>query len=228
MKRLLCSTLTMIAVSAAGAAVAADAPAPAPVHKSVAVAQPTWAGGYVGIQGGWGWGDTRHFNSGFNSSTFDVEGGLIGITTGYNWQQGSWVFGYESDTSYSGIDGTKSTSPCGTPCDTELRWLSTYRLRLGNGTPQYLPYITGGAAVGTARGTRGGSDTLIGWTAGAGIEGVIAPNWTAKLEYLYVDFGDELKYTIFGNRTKVELDAHIVRVGLNYKFSFWDWLLQKR
>ncbi len=30
----------------------------------------------------------------------------------------------------------------------------------------------------------------MGWTVGAGIEGVISGNWTAKLEYLYVDLGN--------------------------------------
>ena len=29
-----------------------------------------------------------------------------------------------------------------------------------------------------------------GWTAGAGIEVGFAPNWSAKLEYLYADFGN--------------------------------------
>ena len=33
------------------------------------------------------------------------------------------------------------------------------------------------------------NNTNVGWTVGAGVEGVIGGNWTAKLEYLYVDLG---------------------------------------
>ena len=36
------------------------------------------------------------------------------------------------------------------------------------------------------------SATQVGWTAGGGIEFAFTPNWTAKVEYLYVDFGSLL------------------------------------
>ena len=35
----------------------------------------------------------------------------------------------------------------------------------------------------------GHSQLNVGWTAGAGIEGALAGNWTWKAEYLYVDLG---------------------------------------
>jgi outer membrane immunogenic protein len=38
-------------------------------------------------------------------------------------------------------------------------------------------------------GTGSFSDQRTGWVVGGGIEGAIGANWTAKLEYLYMDFG---------------------------------------
>ena len=43
--------------------------------------------------------------------------------------------------------------------------------------------------VGALTATNNFSDTRAGWTMGAGIEGWLGHDWTAKLEYLYVDLG---------------------------------------
>jgi outer membrane immunogenic protein len=64
-----------------------------------------------------------------------------------------------------------------------------------------------------------GSETRVGWTAGAGLEKKFAPNWSAKLEYLYVDLG---KTTYFGgtaNSASFSFHDHIVRGGINYQFT---------
>ncbi len=65
------------------------------------------------------------------------------------------------------------------------------------------------------------SATQAGWTAGAGVEAAFAPNWTAKVEYLYVDFAG-LSCTAggCGTGTTVTLTENIVRAGINYKFSW--------
>jgi opacity protein-like surface antigen len=60
-----------------------------------------WAGFYVGIQGGYGWGDTSHNFSGLNAGEWDANGGVFGVTWGTNWQRGNWVYGFESDFSFS-------------------------------------------------------------------------------------------------------------------------------
>ncbi|TGV14248.1 outer membrane beta-barrel protein, partial [Mesorhizobium sp. M4B.F.Ca.ET.143.01.1.1] len=59
---------------------------------------------------------------------------------------------------------------------------------------QHIPYFTGGLAYGEAEANPdiagyGGKDTLVGWTAGAGIEHAFSKNWTLKAEYLFVDLG---------------------------------------
>ena len=63
-----------------------------------------------------------------------------------------------------------------------------------------------------------GSNTQTGWTAGAGVEYAFLGNWTAKLEYLYVDLGSsDLGTAAVPNN--VSFKENIVRAGLNYKFS---------
>ena len=59
--------------------------------------------------------------------------------------------------------------------------------------------------------------THLGWTIGAGVEAMIAPNITARLEYLYADLGRETYTTTLGP-TRVGFDTSIVRTALNYKF----------
>jgi outer membrane immunogenic protein len=56
-----------------------------------------------------------------------------------------------------------------------------------------------------------------GWTVGGGIEYAFAPNWSAKLEYLFVDLGDKV-YPL-GTPDRVDVQTHLVRAGLNYRFA---------
>ena len=69
------------------------------------------------------------------------------------------------------------------------------------------------------------SGVRAGWTAGAGTEAMLAPNWSVKVEYLYVDLGGRSvsapSFTLpitFSSSTAFR--EQIVRVGLNYHF---DW-----
>ncbi len=63
--------------------------------------------------------------------------------------------------------------------------------------------------------------TNAGWTLGGGLEGAIAQNWTAKVEYLYVDLG---KFNCGLNcgagltTDNVSFKTSILRAGVNYKF----------
>ena len=118
-----------------------------------------------------------------------------------------------------------------------LDWFSTIRARAGYARDRLLVYATGGIAVGeigssiayqpviagfpipvvpgSARSTRAG------WTAGAGFEYAFNGNWSAKAEYLYLDFGKFSYLTVPLNDIRAEVDAreHVVRLGLNYRFS---------
>jgi outer membrane immunogenic protein len=217
---LLAATLIGSAAQAAGPV---SPPAPAVFN---------WSGLYAGLHAGYGWGDTVHANNiGVSTGDFGVSGGLAGVQLGYNWQSGQWVYGFEADVAWTGIDGSIVSVCTPATCKTDVDWLATIRGRSGFIWDRYLMYATAGVAFadvngtidGGAVGVFGSSRTRTGWTAGAGIEGAFGSRWTAKLEYLYVDLGDANFYSFFvggvgtvvGN---VDTRLHLLRVGLNYKF----------
>lgn len=221
MKRSLLAGLGLLALAAAIPAQAADLPRGMP-YKAPAAYAPmyNWTGFYLGIQGGGAWGNSDWNGFGVGNSP---SGGLIGGTAGYNWQGlGSpWVFGLEGDVAWSGV---KDSTPCGGfTCETKNEWFGTVRGRVGYAWDRWLPYVTGGVAFGDIKANRIGvgsvSDTNAGWTVGAGVEGVIAGNWTAKLEYLYADIGDTTcSAAVCGTATNVDLTMNILRAGVNYRF----------
>jgi outer membrane immunogenic protein len=114
---------------------------------------------------------------------------------GYNWQFGPAVLGAEGDIDWSGIKGT-TTVLCPGGCETRNKWLATVRGRLGYAFDRFLPYVTGGLAVGDINASLplpvlpGGSITNAGWTVGAGLEVGVVSNVSLKAEYLYVDLGN--------------------------------------
>jgi outer membrane immunogenic protein len=222
MKKTLLLSVAVLAMS--GASVfAADMPVRGPVAKAPpVVAGPlfNWTGFYWGGVAGYAWGDSSHTNAaGVTSGDFKTDGWMAGGTVGYNWQNGAGVFGLEGDFSWANPEGS-GTVPGGV-VNTELNWFATARARAGIASDQFLWYVTGGAAFAkldaSFNGVTSGSSTRTGWTAGAGVEAMITPNWTTKLEYLYADLGDKAAYNA-PSPIKVDYTTHIVRVGLNYKY----------
>ncbi|WP_375783147.1 outer membrane protein [Bradyrhizobium sp. Pha-3] len=66
------------------------------------------------------------------------------------------------------------------------------------------------------------SDTRWGWTAGAGVEDTFAANWSAKLEYNYIDLGKvaPIQYTpAINDRSEWKDTFHTVKLGINYHFN---------
>ncbi len=115
---------------------------------------------------------------------------------------------------------------CGGGCQTANDWLATVRGRAGYAWDRILFYGTGGAAFGNIQAKLNGAgvttlSTQTGWTAGAGIEGAFAPNWTAKVEYLYVNLGTAAcSAAVCGAPASIPLTENIVRAGVNYKFGW--------
>jgi outer membrane immunogenic protein len=217
MRRVLLATIGLLGLAVTSAA-AADLPRAMPPTKAPAFipAVYSWNGFYLGINGGGAWGKSDW--SGFGGT--DPSGGLVGVTAGYNWQSGQWVFGLEADIDWASIKGSTA---CGAfSCETKNNWLGTARGRLGWAFDRVMPYITGGAAFGDVKATQFGigstSDTNVGWTVGAGIEAAVIANWTAKIEYLYVDLGDVSCSACLPVASNVDFRTHIVRAGLNYRF----------
>jgi outer membrane immunogenic protein len=219
MRRVLFTTISLLALTATST-LAADLPRAMPPYKAPALAPVVynWTGFYLGVNGGGAFGKSNW--DAFGSSN-EPDGGLIGFTAGYNWQMGNLVFGLEGDMDWSSMRDTFTNAACATGCRTSNHWLSTVRGRLGYAMDRWMPYITGGAAIGDIRATQIGvastSDTNVGWTIGAGLETAVAANWTAKLEYLYVDLGD-VNCAACAPATNVDLQAHLIRAGLNLRF----------
>jgi len=202
------------------AAQAADLPPPsykAPAYVGPAYAN--WTGFYVGVNGGYGWG-TADWSGPGGSFSSSPNGWLVGATVGYNFQTGTWVWGIEGDLDWVDLNGT-STVCAG--CDIKSTWLGTARARLGYaGWNNWLPYITGGAAAGSLKASSPLGDqtkTQWGWTAGAGVEYAFLPNWSVKVEYLYVDLGNiDCDVACGFTGESVDVKANVVRAGLNYRF----------
>jgi outer membrane immunogenic protein len=216
MKKVLLAGVGILALGIAAAS-AADLPrrpmpAKAPLYVPPAW---TWTGFYLGINGGGGWGRSD-FSAPFSTGTFDTSGWLAGGTAGYNYQIGQTVLGIEGDIDWSDIRGS---APCAlTTCETRNDWLGTVRGRLGYSFGNFMPYVTGGLAVGDIKSSVAGvgdaTETKAGWTVGGGLEAHISGPWTAKLEYLYVDLGRG--GSVLGSDSR--FTTNIVRAGLNYKF----------
>jgi outer membrane immunogenic protein len=194
---------------------------------------------------------------GTNTSSNNANGVIGGAQAGYNWQMSNWLVGLEADIQGSGERGSSTITCLGcsddganivTSLTEKLNWFGTVRGRAGVlATPDVLLYATGGLAYGEVNvsGTVAGdgavgpatvvlpgtSSTRAGWTAGAGVEGHIGGNWTAKLEYLYMDLGTvsggpvQLTGILVSARTVAGLSYsshftdNIVRVGVNYHFN---------
>jgi outer membrane immunogenic protein len=220
MRRLIVTAIAAAAFCAP--AFAADLPVKAPASAAPA---PNWTGLYVGIAGGGAWGSSTHdFLPLGTHGSFDVSGGLFGGTLGYNYQAGQFLAGIEGDLSWASSSGSTAGAPTlctGGPCTTKLNWLSTVRGRVGYVMGAWMPYVTGGVAFGDLKACENvtcSSSTEAGWTIGGGVEAMFAPNWSAKVEYLYADFGSNAAYFLFVPHT-VSLTENIVRVGVNYKFG---------
>jgi outer membrane immunogenic protein len=261
MKRIVVAIAAIIGASiiAASRASAADLPVrPAPPAYYPVAAVYDWGGGYIGVNGGYAfgkseWSDALNPSGNGSSGNFNVTGGMAGITAGVSGQFGAFVLGVEGDFDWQGLSGTSSSPFCtsiitstaigataaGLSCKTKSNWLGTLRTRLGYAWDRVLLYGTaGGAGANVQTGLSGlptQTNTQFGWTAGAGLEWAFADNWTAKVEYLFVDFitkancnhGYSCGYdsvAIAGVPAQpasigVKLNENLIRVGVNFKFG---------
>lgn len=187
----------------------------------------SWSGSYLGLHGGYGWGDldtVRTAVGGAGSASLKPDGGYGGFQGGYNWLYApNALIGIEIDSSFGDLKDRAPMTGAGNILESKIEDLGTARLRLGYlMTPDTLLYATGGAAYAREKSTSpvAGVNTKadhLGWTAGAGVEYKFAPEWSLKAEYLYADLGtfkdnDQLN----GFVTKSDLTLNTVRVGINY------------
>lgn len=230
----------------ASAAAAADSP---PVVD--------WAGLYVGASFGAGLPLTGpeywQAVSGYASPAFDLAppsqrrpAVAVGAQTGFNWQDGRLVWGFETDLGL--LNGPRT--PVGTyvapavygfpplysiNANPSGNFYASIRGRAGLAFDRTLLYLTGGVASGGARGPAtlsiGGSDYTAGWSqssrmkyaVGAGLEYAFAAKWSARAEYLFLS--QSLNTQLFDNGdggayvSRVRTESNLLQFGLNYHFG---------
>jgi len=165
----------------------------------------SWAGPYLGGNLGYNWGDV-------NNNPARPSGFAGGIQAGYNFQSGPLVIGLEGDLQLNGADNRFAIWKFENP------WFGTVRGRVGYAMDNILLYGTGGLAFGTLRAETAAmqeSHTSAGWTIGAGAEFGLTQNWSAKVEYLYVDLSSS-RFAITGVANGYSFG--LVRLGVNYRF----------
>jgi outer membrane immunogenic protein len=176
-------------------------------------ARPTfnWSGVYLGATAGYANGfhsydDLAGAFLGYPGLANDQSQGFAGGgTLGINWQDGTLVYGLETDIDWLS-NNSKYVDPNGAinnfyPSETNrLDFLGTVRGRLGLAVDRTLLYVTAGLAYGEVKNTVqynsskfptfntpsfDVSSTRIGWVVGSGLEHAWTPNWTFKGEALY-------------------------------------------
>ncbi|HEV7416731.1 outer membrane protein [Tianweitania sediminis] len=204
----------LAAIFAAFSAQAADVvmeepPAPAFI-ESMPVA--SWAGPYAGVAASYGFNGRA---SGLTGPDVDTDGFAGSGFAGYNWQTGSFVYGFEGDVGYSGVEGSDG----GNKVEGGLN--GSIRARMGvAATDRVLIYGTaGGAAERTEVSNAFGSDdkTLLGYTVGGGVDAKLTDQVFGRVEYRYTDYGSET-FNTGGLAQNVDTRDHKVSVGVGFKF----------
>ena len=165
MKALAFALVLSLSLLGAERARAADLPlpggAPIPPSSYYPVSPPiNWGGVYIGLNGGYGLGQSNWSNSLGSTGNFAANGGVFGGTLGINYAGfGDWVLlGFEGDFDWSGATGSAGCSVlgpdvlgAGATCQTRIDWLSTFRFRAGYTWSHFLFYATAGGAAGDFR-----------------------------------------------------------------------------
>jgi high affinity Mn2+ porin len=212
-------------------AAAADMALKAPAYRAVY----DWTGFYIGAHTGYSRGSSNAvLTDPAIAATGNVFSGLIGgVQAGYNARLSSGLLlGVEADITFPNYLNSNSvvSSIASARSDVTQQWdyVGTARGRIGYANGNWLAYATGGLAWAGERfintPTIGDDEKHInlrlGWAAGAGIEYAFAPHWSAKLEYLYSQFGRADVRFPSGTQYSSTLDFQSLRIGLNRKV---DW-----
>lgn len=180
-----------------------------------------------------------------------ANGFLGGVQAGYNYQFGVAVLGIEGDFTWTDL---KSNAPCLVVfnCSANTKWTADITGRAGVVVDKALVYVKGGAAwarndyginesitlgaplLGVPAGTFAAganvSDTRIGALFGTGVEYAFTPNWSAKIEYNFMDFGKQT-YNFPLTTTpalaglpsipaEIKQQTHVIKAGINYRFGY--------
>jgi outer membrane immunogenic protein len=248
MKTILLVTVSFAALATAPA-FAADlaarpyVKAPPPVLAPL----PSWAGFYLGVNGGAAW--SHNCWSVNNIGGFPVgpagEGchnatsGVVGGQLGYRWQASNWVFGLEAQGDWTDLKASNvSQQILGATNTTKTDAIGLFTGQVGYAWNTVLWYVKGGAAlthnkyygttnaaapfpVGTA--IDSASETRWGGAVGTGVEFAFAPGWSVAAEYDHLFMGRRdinLTTPVGLSRTdSIKQDVDMATVRINYRFG---------
>jgi outer membrane immunogenic protein len=241
MKKCLRAGVVIGAIAAAmtGSVVAADMPV---MRESTVIPVPvySWSGFYVGLHGGWGFGDVNFIKTGVDLDNHTIDGGLAGGHIGFNWQMSSsWLLGVEASGTWSGLKKTAFgpfngiVNGIGFPNDrwtTEVKWLATVTPRIGVTISSWMWYLKGGVAFAgidhhlesaDASVSFDASGTQVGWTVGFGGELLLAGNWVFGVEGNFYDFGSLQANSDIARFPNHDVDVNMWSVlgRVSYKFG---------
>ena len=196
---------------------------------------PTWTGFYVGGFAGYKFSsvDTNLDLTGLWDTQFpegrdaveaaaphdlDNSGFEAGGLLGYNYQWHNWVFGVEADAAYLWAHESDYVALVPVPNDPvdgyalstsfRTRYLATFAPRIGYTFCRWMPYVTGGLAVGQLdysqdilnvispaatgftfdeQGSK--TETKVGWMVGGGLEYAVTDHWRVRGQYQFIDLG---------------------------------------
>jgi opacity protein-like surface antigen len=180
-----------------------------------------WTGFYVGANFGGSFSSETISGAAINNFSTDPSGVMGGVQLGYNHQfSPNWLLGLEGELSWTSAQNSASVGA--TTFTSNHNWYDTLTPRLGYVQNNWLFFVKGGAAwmnadysVAALSGST--NVTRSGWTIGAGAEYMLAPGWSAKLEYDYLDFGND-GFSIGATALNANTQVHEVKVGVNYHF----------
>jgi high affinity Mn2+ porin len=209
-----------------------------------------WTGFYAGGHLGVAWGSSNWSGPGITGSTnlfqpidsFNEAGSFFeGLQAGYNYMlPNRVVIGAEVDASFpsfqnlagisiGGISNFTSPTLGAVSYSETVLSSGTVRGRIGYAPGSWLFYATGGFAwsydqLTLTQITSGTTDMpflwRLGWAAGAGVEVPILPHWTARLEYLFTDYGSSgVLFANAGQRFNSDFSLQELRFGLSYQFG---------
>lgn len=207
------------ALAITSAASAADLIIDTPVEAGVVQASGNWDGAFIGVFGGYAWGELDAGPAPFSFP--EPAGSLLGVNAGANFTlENGIVLGVVGDIAWADITDTVMPFPPFTLSST-IDWVGSVRGRVGFDGGAFLPYLTAGVAFAhntlAATSLIGPSEvdaTHVGWTVGAGVEFAATENLSVDLLYRYSDYGD----ASYEAGPEIGLTAHQVTVGLNWGF----------
>jgi len=183
----------------------------------------------------------------------DNSGAELGGLLGFNYQWHNWVFGAEAAGGYLWARESEAKEVSVSTFDTyelsnsfKTHYLFTFGGKLGYALCKWLPYVTGGLAVGdldydqqivnldlrevneSFRQRGSASDTNVGWYVGGGLEYALTHHWHLRGQYQYIDLGDVDFNTagtgvggpafLFTGHHEAELREHNASFALIYQF----------